>query len=330
MVPQLQNLLCRRTEPWQYREVTSEAASELEARRQLEHFYGHPLQRVVPDSKPSADYILPTPGALPSAFEVKELASPDWKQLHAALDTQQRSLDVPSLTRSWHVLLETTTLASRLTAVPNFPEDDEEKIARFAAESWIVTRKADRVAEWKRQAAANNEPVRLKNLLTDLIPHLETLEAHSVFATRGADYSHPDVRQALAAIAARTGDAICMGHEAHPDKGVPPGIQIACGYGQIRTENPDTIAERVQAWLDSELAKNMIQSLSRSEYGERHGVLVFDSLEPELQTVLKDPVSYEPTVPLSLPVPLDALWCLLGPVVLRYSDADYWLRRDRL
>ena len=304
-----------------------ESTSELEARKQLEHVYGRAVERVAPDDRPTPDYALPTTGSPPGAIEVKEVVSSEWKALSAAIAKQQTWLEVPTLTRHWHVMLEARPVASRLVEVPNFPADNEEEIARFAAAGWVVKRREDRIAEWKHRMAHPAPPVRLKNLITDLVQPLGVLESHGVFTTRGGNIANPDVARALLQISARTGGAICMGHPARPAKGMPAGVNIASGFGSVRTGNPNTLAERAQAWLDSELSANLIESLSRPEYGERHGVLVFDGLEPELQTVNENPAAYQPTDPLVLPSPLTHLWCLVGPVVLRYAD-DGWQRWD--
>ena len=308
--------------------MTRETPSEIEARLEVEAFYGQPLERVAPDRRPSPDYALPVAESRPSGFEVKELTSHDYKQLHAAMRKQPTTMEVPTLKRHWHVLLEANPLSNRLVAVPNFPEDDEERIALYAKEGLTVQRKADRIEEWKQRQVAGTSPVRLKNLIVDLIEPLAVLEAHDIFETRSADPSTMEALRALHEVAARTNNAICLGHEAHPNKGMSPGITINSGWGALRTENPNTLAERVQAWLDSELSSNLVDSLSREEYGERHGVLVFDPMEPELETVRRDPRKYVPTNPIDLPPPLTHVWCILGPVVLRYSS-DGWERRDR-
>jgi hypothetical protein len=309
--------------------VSDEKSSEVEARLEVEAFYGRVLDRVTPDDRPSPDYSLPMPSALPTGFEIKELSSFDYEQLHAAIRKQTTSIEVASLERHWHVAIDAELISNRLVAVPSFPDDDEDAIAAWAAAGFATQRKAERIEEWKRQQSIPRRQVRLKNLLTDLIAPLTVLEAHAIYCTRGADWTTLDAFQALQAIARRTNDAICLGHEAHPDKGMPPGISIVTGWGGIRTANPDTIAERVQAWFDSDLSQNLVASLSRSEYGERHGVLVFNHLEPELEAVRRDPEHYVPTEPLDLPAPLTHVWCILGPIVLRYSDVGGWERHDR-
>lgn len=305
-----------------------ETPSEIDARREIEAFYGQPLDRVAVDERPTPDFKLTVPGTRPAGFEVKELMSRDYKQLQAAMERQPTSVETPALERSWHVLLEAKPLSDRLVAPPNFPEDDEDLIASWADHGFVVQRKADRIEDWKRSHSTSAPPVRLRNLLADLIPPLAVLEAHEIFQTRGAEPPTIEALSALRQIEGRTNGAICLGHEALPHAGMPAGIRLNSGWSFVRTGNPNTLVERVQAWLDSDLSRNLIESLSRDEYGERHGVLVFDSMEPELQTVLGDPLNYLPTESIDLPAPLTHIWCLLGPIVLRFSS-DGWQRRDR-
>jgi hypothetical protein len=308
--------------------MTTESPSEAEARSEIEAYYGQTLDRVQPDNRPSPDYALRVSGSPPAGFEVKELTSHDYQQLHAAMDKQPTHMDVPTLLRRWDVMLEAKPWSERLVAVPDFPEDDEEQISFWAENGFVVQRRVDRVREWKQTQGARHAPVRLKNLIADLIDPLRALEENQIFATRGADPETMEARRALQYVAARTNNAICLGHKPHPEKGWPSGVHIVSGWGAERTENPNTLAERVQAWLDSELSSNMINSLARDEYGERHGVLVFDPMEPEMETARRNPEGYLPTDPVDLPAPLTHIWCILGPVVLRYSSLG-WERRHR-
>lgn len=310
--------------------VEREAPSERAARIELEHVLGRALDRVYPDGRPSADYTAAVSDGLPIAVEVKEVASQEWLQLQAGLSREQSSIDTDRLTFRWHVLLEADPVASRLTAPPKFPDDDEASIARLESRGFKVQRQADRIAEWRQQMAAPRRPVRVKNLLADLIPDLQILERHGVTDTRGADLTEHEVRVALARIGGRTNGAICMVRPTYPDRGVLAGVEITSVHGWFRTTDPNTVAERVQAWLDSELSSNLVESLDRPEYGERHGVLVFNGLEPELQSAVENPASFVPTVPLDLPGPVQVIWCLLGPVLLRFSIEDGWQRFDRV
>jgi hypothetical protein len=76
--------------------------------------------------------------------------------------------------------------------------------------------------------------------------------------------------------------------------------------------------------------------LRQPKFARRHGVLSFDSSEPEYWSAEEAGLNFLPTVDLRLPPSVDVLWCLIGPVLLRY-DADGWksfegaapiLRRD--
>ena len=51
----------------------------------------------------------------------------EWKALSAAIAKQQTWLEVPTLTRHWHVLLEARPVASRLVEVPTLPADNERR-----------------------------------------------------------------------------------------------------------------------------------------------------------------------------------------------------------
>jgi hypothetical protein len=101
--------------------MDDESPSELAARRELEHVLGHLLDRVIPDDRPSADYIAPVLEGLPMAFEVKEIASPEWLKLQAGLRREQSSLDSERLASRWHVLVTAEPVAASLVGPPSFP-----------------------------------------------------------------------------------------------------------------------------------------------------------------------------------------------------------------
>ena len=91
------------------------------------------------------------------------------------------------------------------------------------------------------------------------------------------------------------------------------------GGSERRCSLPD-----IQAWIDSPLGANLADSLRQSRFARRHGVLTFDSSEPEYSE--RDGTGgtqFVPTTSLTLPPEIDMLWCLIGPVVLRY-DGEGW------
>jgi len=164
----------------------------------------------------------------------------------------------------------------------------------------------------------------------DLIPELRTLERHGIRSTVAPGQYHPESHQAVLRIARRTRGAICRGHDPIPGKGLPAGIEIVAGYGLKRTGRPDTLVSRIQEWLDSDLSDNLLASLDRDEYREKHGVLVFDDLEPERTATYEYPGSYLPRLALDLPNPVDVVWAIIGRVILRYSKMAGWQRFDRI
>lgn len=114
---------------------------------------------------------------------------------------------------------------------------------------------------------------------------------------------------------------ICIAHT--PSEHLVAGIAISLTYSHVRTGDPDTLAFRVQAWLDSPLSDNLRRSLW-SEFARRHGVLSFDGSEPEYQSAQEAGTSFVPTAALTLPSEVDVLWCLVGRLLLRCEDDRGW------
>jgi hypothetical protein len=59
-----------------------------------------------------------------------------------------------------------------------------------------------------------------------------------------------------------------------------------------------------------------------------HGVLSFDSSEPEFWSVQEAGVACVPTLVLTLPSEIDVLWCLIGSILLRYESEQGWQSVD--
>lgn len=303
--------------------VERESATELEARRHLERILDCELSRVTPDDRPSPDYTFFLSDGQVAAVEVKEIVSSDLRQLSAGHDRYETERAVSELERHWTVMLDGEIAAERLGPVPDFPHDDEKQIAELEAAGFIVTRRAERVAEFKRQRDEVSAAVRVKGLIDDLVPDLKMLEDRGISTTRGAMPTDAEGQRALWRIAHRTRDAICLGGEAKPEAGMPAGVFVTVAYGSLRTGLADTVADRIDAWFESSRSANLIKSLSRPEYAERHAALVFDPTEPELWSSAES-LTFVPSQGLDLPAGVDVLWAVLRSRVLRYSVSDGW------
>lgn len=300
-----------------------ESSIELEARQHLERILDCALQRVVPDDQPSADYVFDLGAGSVGAIEVKGIASSDLLHLSAGHARYETERATDELDLRWMIALDGETASERLAPVPNFPNDDEEQIKAWEALGFTTTRKAERIADFKRRRDEPPAPIKVKGIIDDLIPDLKRLEDRGITTTRGKMPSDDEGLLAWRRIAGRTRGAICMGREARPEVGMPPGVFISLGYGYVRTGRADTIADRIEAWLESDKSGNLIKSLARPEYSEGHAALVFNSLEPEWWSSA-DAETFAPTRRIALPDPVNVLWAILGPRTLRYSASDGW------
>jgi hypothetical protein len=300
-----------------------ESVSERLAKVTLERILGTSLHRVTEDASPSPDYRFTTPDGL-AAVEVKELASPDWLILQDGFSKYDTERATGDLSMHWQVSLPAEVAAERLTPPPDFPEDDDAQIARFAMLGLTVQRKAERIAEFERRRQETPKPIRVKGMIDDLIPDLQVLETQGITSTRGPMPSDPAGERAWWRIAGRTRNAICLASPANPTAGLHGGVFLSMSHGFVRTSRADTIAERIQTWFDTETkSANLVASLDRSEYNQGHAVLVFDGLEPESWSA-QDADTFLPTRPMDLPEPVDVVWVLLGSCTLRYSADDGW------
>lgn len=304
--------------------VENESPSEVQVRLHLERILGVALRRVTPDKRPSADYTFDCGHGRVAAVEVKEVVSTDLRQLSAGHHRHETERTTDKLTLHWTVVLDGEIAAERLGPVPDFPSDDEEMIAAIEADGFKVTRRAERVAEFKRRRDEAPAPVKIKGLIDDLIPDLKMLEDRGIRSTRGVMPDDEEGRVAWHRIAYRTRSAICLGGEAKPEAGMPSGVSISLAHGSLRTGRPDTVADRIEAWLESSKSINLINSLDRTEYSDRHAALVFDQTEPELWSSAESR-DFVPSRGLNLPAGVDVLWAILGPRVLRYSMSEGWL-----
>jgi hypothetical protein len=304
------------------RKESSESPSELRARALLEKELHCRLERVPERDIETVDYR--TPGGN-DGIEVKRVTSEDYLDLTNAFSKAQH-LDSNLLTGRWSVMIERPTLSTILAPMPKFLVDDEDAIAFWEARGYSVARRAEREAVWRAaHPGPKHRTPRLNTLTTDLEAHLAVMEAHNIDTTRGlAPFGHPEtLASAIAAIINRTHDALCMRRNLLRDE--RPGIDVALASGSVRTERADTIAQRLQLWLASSRSSNLRASLANEPAGTiRHGVAVFDAqTEPEYPASVQQETLFCPTLPLELPVEVDVMWFILGPVAGRYAN-DGW------
>ncbi len=300
----------------------------------IERCLGRPLKTIPERSGVGPTHDLETnDGRAPSiAVEVKEIVPSEFLATQARVN-RDKGLDSTILTKRWSVALMEDGLGSRLAPMPRFPDDPSAaEVANMALYGLRpASTKAERESRWKiAQTLAPRPAVSVKNLTVDIEPHLAILERLGINTTRRPEQPDelPQDRQAansaIWAIRHRTGGAICMGRPLIGDEA--PGIDLVFGYGQVRTSRPDVVVERVQLWLDSDQSINLIESLRASNADERHGALWL-STEPESQTAIEQGLNFCPTRSLDLPIGVDELWILCGPISWRFdgSWAVDWL-----
>lgn len=259
--------------------------------------------------------------------EVKRVTSSSLRELsHATSDNAKTTRDVAELTRRWMVALDATINSDSLPPMPKFAGPVAAERVAWESEGFTVATRAEREAEFRKQhPGPKKETVRVNGLIDDLIPYLKVLEVNR---SPGDSYSWrhwfktDEVSIAQRAILARTGG----GHvSSFVVTEAPAGIDILLGWGYTRTERPNTIAGRVQTWLDSGLSTNLRDSLRPAGVDvTRHAVLVFDALsEPEFELASTDP-SFVPTANLNLPPEVDTIWAVFGERALAYSAGAGW------
>lgn len=290
----------------------------------LSRHLGRPLRRVEANPKHGPTPDLETDDGAPHfAFEVKELVPGEFLSTREQVQ-RDSGLDSGVLRRRWSVIITEDTVSERLGSMPRFaPDPPEEEIERYAKVGFAVVRRRDRGAQWLEEHTLARRPqIRIKGLTRDIEPHLATLEALEITSTRGAwstgtvDWALRD--QALLSIARRTGDALCMAHDLFD--GQTPGVDLHFGWGYTRTGRADVVAERVERWLHSPQARNLVESLTRSAADFRHAVLWLDE-DAERWSADEQGVQFVPSRPFSLPTGIDVLWLFVGSVVLRYDGS---------
>jgi hypothetical protein len=302
---------------------SNESPSELRARALLEQDLDCQLERVPEREIPTVDYRTPD-GTV--GIEVKRITSAEYLQVSSAF-AKVRHLDSNLLTGRWCVMIDRPTLSTILAPMPKYPDDDEEQIAYWESQGFVLSRRADREAEWR---AAHPGPIRqtprLNTLTTDLEGHLAVLDAHGITTTRGlAPFGRPKpLASAIAVIFNRTQGALCLRRDPHSNE--RPGIDVALASGSIRTERADTISERLQLWLDSSKSSNLRESLANEPAGTiRHAVVVFDAqTEPEYPAAMEQGTTFCPSLPLQLPAEIDVVWFILGPIASCFTVKAGW------
>ena len=299
--------------------MARESESQLQARQVIERALGRRLRLYEdePGGDDSIDYI----DERNEAYEMKDVTSEEFTKMR-----KRRRLCFPSakLTMHWSIVLDAPTMDDKFRPMPDFPDDDAESTATLEAEGFKVTRKTEREAAWREQYSGMKFPVprigeREAHVLED---QLLVLERAGITNTREANPTTAEQIGALAQIRRLTHGAICVAHEPFDDGS---GIEVTIGWGYVRSGDPDVLAFRIQSWLDdAHQGSNLRDSLRQSKFTRRHGVLTFDSSEPEYTSAQEVGHAFVPTTGLTLPPEVDVLWCLIGRVLLRYENSHGW------
>lgn len=302
----------------------SDAASLAVAQRVLGHALAATLEHIPESDRPEAD-LRSTDGA--HVAEVKRITSGSLRKLGADMDRYETNREIPELTRHWMVALEAKTNSDSLPPMPKFAEPSTQARADYEAAGLIVQSTADREAEFRAKHPGQWEsPPKVKGLIDRLVPHFKVLEAHGVAedSRRWAPWfkSDPVSTAQVEILRAIRGGTV----SSSLPENYPTGITLMLGWGYTRTERADTIAGRVQTWLDgSPQVRNLRASLQPvSPKSHRHGVLVFDPLsEPEFEAIVQSAGDL-PTTKLHLPPEVDTLWAVFGDRGLSYSEDRGW------
>jgi hypothetical protein len=283
------------------------------------HALGRTLRRFAtePGGDDSLDYI----DDLGEVYEMKLVTPQEYEALRGA---RGRWYPSGKLSMRWSFLILAPTMDDKFRPMPDFPDDDPTTIAGIEADgSFRVTRRAEREAEWQRQYAGG--PLQIPRIgrreARILEEQLIVLEQGGITEARGAVPRTEGERTALAEIRRLTHGAVCMADSAPAGGG---GIHIGVGWGSTRSGDPNVLAFRIQAWLDSPLGANLAHSLCQPRFKRRHGVLTFNSSEPEYWSAMESGVAFVPTTDLSLPPEIDTVWCLIGRVLLRFDPGLSW------
>lgn len=297
-------------------------ARESESQRRAAEAVGRVLARRLrlyecePGGDDSLDYI----DEHNEVYEMKLVTSEEFVEIRKR---RLRWFPSTKLGKHWSVLLEAPTMGDKFRQMPDFADDDAETIAALEAEGFTVVRKAEREAAWRERFSGRKLAIpRIgRREAGELELRFLVLEHGGIANTRGAEPQTSEEREALWAIRRLTHGAICVAHEPFGDG---PGIEIRVGWGYPRTGDPNALAFRVQAWLDSHLGSNLRLSLRQGGFAGRHAVLSFDASEPEFWSAQEAGVAFVPTLALTLPAEIKVLWCLIGSILLRYESEQDW------
>lgn len=304
--------------------MSSDAASLIVAQKLLAHALAATFERIPESDRPEADL---RSADWAHVAEVKRITSGSLRKLSADMDRYETDREVPELIRHWLVALEAKTNSDSLPPMPRFAEPSPEARADYEAAGLIVQSTADREAEFRANHPGPWEsPPKVKGLIDRLVPHFKVLEAHGVAedSRRWAPWLKSDpVSTAQVEIlrAIRGGTVSSSVPESYPT-----GISLMLGWGYARTERAETIAGRVQTWLDgSPEIQNLRASLRRvPPKSHRHGVLVFDPVsEPEFEAIVQSDRAL-PTSELHLPPEVDTLWAVFGDRGLSCNEDRGW------
>lgn len=243
------------------------------------------------------------------------------------MDRYETEREIPELSRHWLVALEAKTNSDSLPPMPRFAEPTPKARADYEAAGLIVQSTADREAEFRANHPGQWEsPPKIKGLIDRLVPHFKVLEAHGVAedSRRWAPWfkSDPVSTAQLEILRAIRGGTV----SSSVPESYPTGVSLMLGRGYTRTERADSIAGRVQTWLDgSPQVQNLRASLQIvPPKSHRHGVLVFDPLsEPEFEAIVQSDGDL-PATKLHLPPEVDTLWAVFGDRGLSYNEDRGW------
>lgn len=302
-----------------------ESVEERIAHRLLEAILDQPFEKVCPSSKPGKVVDLRSrPTAPPRVAEVKRLVSQELLALENAFQGSSRAFDSDSLNQRWFIAIEARTLRDVLVPLPVFDEPNEADVAFWEAAGFNIPSAEEQRSAFLAKHPRTWRPVPpLQTLARDLEPDLKILEDDGISNTRGAEPSSGEANTALMRIARRTQNAICMSHPPGHDE--RPGIELTLARGGVRTERGAAIVGRIDAWLQSDLSANLLESLRAEPDSERHAVLVIDpASEPEAWTSGTDRAHLKPTDVLDLPDGIDVLWFILEEDSFRFAPGEGW------
>jgi len=257
-------------------------------------------------------------------FEMKRVVPSKFLQLQALVD-REPDFESAILSKRWTVLVDAPTNDDWLGAVPNYRDPPADEVAFWESHGFAVATAEQRREEFResRRSRANAIP-NVRGIGARLEPHLRVLEAAGITSTRGSRPGSVEHLSALREVEQVTGGWICTAREPIAAAGEVPGVDLAFGYGYAR-RGPDTFVQRVVNWIEDPNSKwaNVVDSTANGGWAVRHGVLLFDSSDPDFWTAEDLAEVFLPSkqVPLADPI---ILWCVFGRVVLRQDVGGPW------